>query len=126
MWRILQIFRVVLAGLQLWVILPAPAADQGALDDQLLIAGQVLGGWSERTHHPRKLKRDRGDRPGDRRRRTPRSIPSVLARDFFAFFRKMARRPIRHADGNRDGQTNQLTQEVDFMPSVRRYRDYQG
>jgi hypothetical protein len=26
------------------VALPAPAADQGAIDDQLLIAGQLLGG----------------------------------------------------------------------------------
>ena len=58
---------VVLAGVQLRVILPAPAADQGAIDDQLLLARQVFGGGGERTHRPRQLRRDRGDRPGDRR-----------------------------------------------------------
>jgi len=37
--------RVMLAGIQLRMILPASTADQGAIDDQLLIAGQVFGGW---------------------------------------------------------------------------------
>jgi hypothetical protein len=40
---------VVLAGVELGVIFPAPAADQGAIDDQLLIARQVLGGGGERS-----------------------------------------------------------------------------
>src|SRR5690349_10919132 len=60
---------VVLAGVQLRVILPAPAAGQGAIDDELLLAREVLGGRGERTHHPRQLRCDRGDRPRDRRLR---------------------------------------------------------
>lgn len=51
-----QAGRVVLAGVELWVVIPAPAADQGASDDQLLIAGQFLGGRGERMHHPCQLK----------------------------------------------------------------------
>ena len=65
--NLVQAGRVVLAGVQLRVTVPAPATDQGAIDDQLLLARQVLGGRGERTHHPRQLRRDRRDRPGDRR-----------------------------------------------------------
>jgi hypothetical protein len=39
-----------------WVLLSAPAGDQGAIGDQLLLAGQLLGGGSERAHHPRQLR----------------------------------------------------------------------
>ncbi len=62
-----QAGRVVFAGVEFWVVVPAPAADQGAIDNQLLIAGQLLGSRSERTHHPCQLRCDRRDRPGDRR-----------------------------------------------------------
>ena len=62
-----QAGRVVLAGVELWVVVPAPAADQGAIDDQLLIAGQLLGGRGELTRHPCQRRCDRRDRPGDRR-----------------------------------------------------------
>ena len=51
-WEV-QAGRVVLAGVELRVVFPAPAADQGAIDDQLLVAGQFLGGRGERTHRPR-------------------------------------------------------------------------
>jgi hypothetical protein len=62
-----QAGRVVCAGVELWVVIPAPAADQGAIDNQLLVAGQFLGGRGERAHHPCQLRRDRRDRPGGRR-----------------------------------------------------------
>ena len=61
-----QAGRVVLAGVEFWMVVPAPAAGQGAIDDQLLIAGQFLGGRGERMHHPCQLRRDRRNRPGDR------------------------------------------------------------
>lgn len=66
------------AGVELRVVRPAPAAGQGAIDDQLLIAGQLLGGGGERTHHPRRLRGDRRDRPGDRRLGHPVALHQFL------------------------------------------------